>query len=327
MPAESVAVPASDVVQRHCVRLQSFDPDVMRTTLQDGVIEHLQLGRGVFDGTVTQATSAGLRTDWGRYNLPVQARGDLGRDMLTVGVFIGGEGPWRIQGAAAAIGDMVLLAEGGELLVNLPPKAQWLSMQVSRDRLESAGVPLGRLHGAAAWRMSARHGAEGFGQLTDVAPVLAPLDTAPVGAGLDIQVAQEQLFAALLSEWEQRRYRAGLVADKLRPSDRWRVIRRAEAYIEAHPGATLRIDELCHAACTSFSTLERVFREVFGITPRRYLTLRRLAAVRSELLNGDPARSITEVATQWGFFHLGRFAQEYGQLYNERPSQTRARGQ
>jgi AraC family ethanolamine operon transcriptional activator len=111
----------------------------------------------------------------------------------------------------------------------------------------------------------------------------------------------------------------------LLPGERWRVVRRAEAFIEAHPGAALRIDELCNAACTSLSTLERVFREVFGITPRRYLTLRRLAAVRRELMNGDPARSITEVATQWGFFHLSRFAQEYGQLYNERPSQTRAR--
>jgi transcriptional regulator GlxA family with amidase domain len=34
------------------------------------------------------------------------------------------------------------------------------------------------------------------------------------------------------------------------------------------------------------------------------------------------ATSVTDVATRWGFFHLGRFAQAYGQLYGERPSQT-----
>jgi transcriptional regulator GlxA family with amidase domain len=41
---------------------------------------------------------------------------------------------------------------------------------------------------------------------------------------------------------------------------------------------------------------------------------------RRELLTG--AASVTDVATRWGFFHLGRFSQEYGQLYGERPSQT-----
>ena len=87
----------------------------------------------------------------------------------------------------------------------------------------------------------------------------------------------------------------------------------------------MRIDDLCKAACTSLSTLERVFREVFGVTPRRYLALRRLARVRNDLLNGEPGQSVTEVAARWGFFHLGRFAQEYGRLYHERPSETRGR--
>jgi AraC-like DNA-binding protein len=325
MSAQPVAVPPSETALRTCLRMRSFDPDAMRMTLQDGAIEHLQLGRGVFEGSGTHTTTPGLRTDWGDNNQPLQARGGLSRDMLTVGVLIGGEGAWRIQGAPAASGDMVLLPEGGELLINLPPKAQWLALQVSRDRLEAAGVPLGRLQGAAAWRLGAAQGSGGYAQLADVAPVLAPLEAFPVDAGFDVHVAQEQLFTALLCEWERRRAADGRAAEKLQPDERLRVVRRAEAYIEAHSGAVVRIDDLCSAACTSLSTLERVFREVFGLTPRRYLTLRRLAGVRSDLLNGDPARSVTDVATRWGFFHLGRFAQEYGQLYHERPSQTRTR--
>jgi AraC family ethanolamine operon transcriptional activator len=50
--------------------------------------------------------------------------------------------------------------------------------------------------------------------------------------------------------------------------------------------------------------------------------LRRLAAVRRELLRGDPQASITDVATRWGFFHLGRFSQEYREHFAELPSQT-----
>jgi AraC-like DNA-binding protein len=44
------------------------------------------------------------------------------------------------------------------------------------------------------------------------------------------------------------------------------VRRRAEAFIDANPQSTLRIDALCSAACTSLSTLQRAFREAFGVS-------------------------------------------------------------
>jgi AraC family ethanolamine operon transcriptional activator len=324
--ADSPATAPTDAALRHCVHLRSFDPGVMRVAVQQSDIEHVQVSPGVFDGIVTHAASPGLRTDWGNYNLPVQARGVFSRDMLTVGLVIGGDGDWRVQGAAASLGDMLLFAEGSEMLMNLPPNAQWLAVQVSRERVEALGVPLGGLRGVSAWRMRAVQGDPSHEHLADVAPALAPqADGFSAGAGFDVQAAQEQLFAAMVCDWERRRACSSSAADRLQPGERWRVLRRAEAYLEANADATLRIDNLCAAACTSVATLERSFREVLGLTPRRYLTLRRLARVRSELLNGDPGESITDVAMRWGFFHLGRFAQEYGQLYHERPSQTRSR--
>jgi AraC family ethanolamine operon transcriptional activator len=50
--------------------------------------------------------------------------------------------------------------------------------------------------------------------------------------------------------------------------------------------------------------------------------LRRMAAVRGELLAGRPGTTVTDTAMRWGFFHLGRFAEEYGALFSELPSQT-----
>jgi len=45
-------------------------------------------------------------------------------------------------------------------------------------------------------------------------------------------------------------------------------------------GLAVRIDDLCVAACTSLSRLERALRESFGVSPRRFFTMRRLAEVR-----------------------------------------------
>ena len=42
------------------------------------------------------------------------------------------------------------------------------------------------------------------------------------------------------------------------------------------------------------------------------------------LFRSDPsqARSVTELATRWGFFQLGRFATEYRKRYGECPGDT-----
>ncbi len=181
-----------------------------------------------------------------------------------------------------------------------------------------------------------RKGAGGAGlrdTLAALAPVLAPWSpggSAAPGAlavpatrvgDAEIQLAHDELLAALFGELAGRA--GGGAGAPSAPGERWRVVRRAEAHIDACGEASVRIDELCVAACTSLSGLERAFREVYGVGPRRFLMLRRLAAVRRALLRGQRGASVTDIATRFGFFHLGRFSCEYRLMYGERPSQTR----
>jgi len=134
--------------------------------------------------------------------------------------------------------------------------------------------------------------------------------------------AHEQLFAGMVSAWVATASGHGDRREVLSSSERWRVVRRAEDYLTDRVDGTVRMDELCSAACTSLSRLERSFREVLGLSPRRYLMLRRMAAVRGELLAGRSGATVTDTAMRWGFFHLGRFAEEYAALFSELPSQT-----
>ena len=129
-------------------------------------------------------------------------------------------------------------------------------------------------------------------------------------------------LAGMVSAWVNEAASHGDRHEALSSSERWRVVRRAEDYLADRVDCTVRMDELCDAACTSLSRLERSFREVLGLSPRRYLMLRRMAAVRGELLAGKPGTTVTDAAMRCGFFHLGRFAEDYAALFSELPSQT-----
>lgn len=59
------------------------------------------------------------------------------------------------------------------------------------------------------------------------------------------------------------------------------------------------------------------------MSPHRYLWLRRMNLARRALLHADPtARIVTEIANNYGFAELGRFAVSYRKLFGESPSVT-----
>jgi AraC-like DNA-binding protein len=101
------------------------------------------------------------------------------------------------------------------------------------------------------------------------------------------------------------------------------VLRRVEAYLEAHVSEPVYLADLCAATSTSERTLQEVFRQSYGVSPLLYLKLRRLNLARQCLRDGTPERtSVTSVALDCGFWELGRFAVDYKSLFGESPSHT-----
>jgi transcriptional regulator GlxA family with amidase domain len=79
--------------------------------------------------------------------------------------------------------------------------------------------------------------------------------------------------------------------------------------------------------CALIGVSERALRsccaEFLGISPSRYMLLRRLRAVRTALRDADPATgSVAEIAGSCGFTELGRFAGAYQTAFGEAPSTT-----
>jgi AraC-like DNA-binding protein len=109
---------------------------------------------------------------------------------------------------------------------------------------------------------------------------------------------------------------------------RYNLARRAYRYLQARDGEVPSVRELCAATGASYATLERSFRETYGLTPKAMMFAMRLSGARRALLHPGPATTVTDVALRWGFVELGRFAAQYHKRYGEVPSETlrRVRG-
>ena len=63
--------------------------------------------------------------------------------------------------------------------------------------------------------------------------------------------------------------------------------------------------------------------EHLGMSPKEYLSLRRMNMARHELREADStATTVTDIAMRYGFWELGRFAVGYRRLFGEAPSAT-----
>jgi AraC-like DNA-binding protein len=104
------------------------------------------------------------------------------------------------------------------------------------------------------------------------------------------------------------------------------VMRRFRRVIEENPEQPLFIPEICKAIGVSSRTLQACCHEHLGMGPKHYLLLRRMNLARRALREATPDRAlVTEIATRYGFWQLGRFAVEYQSLFGESPSATLAR--
>jgi AraC-like DNA-binding protein/TolB-like protein len=102
-------------------------------------------------------------------------------------------------------------------------------------------------------------------------------------------------------------------------------VRLALAYMRANIGEKLTLTGLATACATPERTLLNQFRKFLGLSPLAYLLRLRLNAARDELLNTNNGATIADIASRYGFTHLGRFATAYRSTFGESPSATRQR--
>ena len=106
------------------------------------------------------------------------------------------------------------------------------------------------------------------------------------------------------------------------PPFRLNAMNRAIEILGEYDNMPENVETLCAMSNCSWDTLKRAFREEFGLSPKAYMKSRRLSAVQAELIKRGKGAVISEVANEWGFWHMGSFAADYRKKFGELPSET-----
>lgn len=106
------------------------------------------------------------------------------------------------------------------------------------------------------------------------------------------------------------------------PPARPRIVRRVLDRLQEDPARAWTVADMAEVAGVSVRRLQEGFQQYHGTSPSAALRDIRLARVHAELAAADGDRTVTEVATRWGFAHLGRFAGAYRRRYGVSPGET-----
>lgn len=100
-------------------------------------------------------------------------------------------------------------------------------------------------------------------------------------------------------------------------------LRRALEFLHTNAHRPIDTADAAREAGLSVRGVQEAFRRELDASPTSVLRGIRLERVRDQLLVADPAATtVTAVAQQWGFAHLGRFAGSYAERFGENPSTT-----
>jgi AraC-like DNA-binding protein len=125
-------------------------------------------------------------------------------------------------------------------------------------------------------------------------------------------------MVACIAEGDDRRFNRAWYRHR-------QIMRRFAQWLEMNGDQPAHLLKVCADLGVPVRTLTLCCQEYLGMSPIRYLWLRRMTLARTALLRADSSTTITAVALNFGFLQLGRFAVSYRSLFGESPSATLAR--
>lgn len=111
--------------------------------------------------------------------------------------------------------------------------------------------------------------------------------------------------------------------EKVSSCHRQRIVQRVKDILaESDYKTPVTVAELCEKVYVSRRTLQYTFQACCGMSPKQFIHVVRLNQIRRVFQHPDETRTVSDIAFEFGFFHLGQFSHDYKKLFGETPAQT-----
>jgi AraC-like DNA-binding protein len=305
-------------------RIETFDPENLLEVIRDGRFDHRLLEGGSFEVRHRRIIFGNSSLDCGDYAPAFAVNGQFSADQICLGFTPRMEKAAWCNGFHVAKGEILCFTEGAELQFRNAPRTTWQALLIDRGELQEVatiltGRPLELPEGGTT-NFKAPDQARNLtsviqGALSDLADSEALSSSA--ATSLCEELVNEFVRATAYTDQPSRKNQRDFAGY------RFTAMRRAEEFLREHMDAPFSSRGLCGATRMSERSIEMLFKEAYGISPRAWSQIVRLNAARQELLDGhgEDVR-VSDVAVRWGFFHFGRFSAAYRNLFGELPSAT-----
>jgi len=102
------------------------------------------------------------------------------------------------------------------------------------------------------------------------------------------------------------------------------IVSRFCTFIECNTEKRVLVERVAKLLGVSSRSLHNYCQRHLGMSPKRYLDMRRMSHARQALL--DSEGNVTVIATRFKFDGPGRFSAQYRMMFGETPSMTIRRG-
>jgi AraC-like DNA-binding protein len=299
-----------------------IDPDDYQAGLRQPRIDFLATSQGSFNAHLTWTTLHRMQLLHSEEDLPRIAYVSLAPAFVFVGFTTRPDPPMFWSGVELQTGDIVFHGRGERFHQRTTGPCSWSLVGLAPEYLERFGGALtGKTLSVPAAARILRPAARDTARLRRLhAQACRLAETWPkVLARPEVARALEHGLILAVVTCLGARARDDVAARR----HHTKIMVRFEEVLAEHPNRQLPLPELCGLIGSTEGILRSCCMEFLGISPSRYMLLRRLKRVQVALRDADPASaSVAEIAGGCGFTELGRFAVAYRIAFGESPSTT-----
>lgn len=293
--------------------IKVFDIEQLSECVKDTNFLYGQISPGNFRGELGLIELPGFTVNRGCFNQTIKAAGTFPEDRVVVGLVLGERSQGILNGEVVEYGTAFVAKEG--VAIDLPTglELDWMTMQVRRSDLEpfdldifAQDISMIKLPGPVISKIASTIKLEFDTHKASIC----------IGEG---QVICEEILSALgqrMNDFENSDQSINLARQI-------KIVKKAEEYMVHYLHNPVKISEVCRMTNTSERVLEYAFNKIYGLSPKRFLTILRLNKARNLLMDASAYEgNVTSIAMSCGFRHMGRFSAEYKAMFGELPSQT-----